>query len=382
MCVSGSVAAYKAIELARLMMRHGADVTCVLSAAAIRLIKPEYFRWATGNTPVTKLTGKLEHVELADYRRSDLIVVYPATANTIGKLAGGIDDTPVSTVLTVALGSHIPIIACMAMHESMHSNPAVRRNTEFLRRHVEFVAPTITEGKAKAPEPKDVMRRVLERFGGSSVLRAKKVLIVAGPTLERIDPVRSVISKSTGRTGALVASELIRAGADVRVVYGPGCAQLPSRVRVVNTVSAADMTRAVIRELRCKTDIVIMAAAVSDYAPTALRSKIKSGKSTVLVKLKPVPKIIDVIKRQRPDAFLIGFKAEARISRTGLVAAAKKTMARCRADMMVANDVESRARPKSRIYIIDDNSVIESGLQTPERHARLIRAELESRLKR
>ena len=110
LCVAGSVAAYKAIELARLLMRHGADVTCVTSNAATKLIQPDYFKWATGNEVITKLTGDLEHIRLADYNKSDLLIVYPATANTLGKLANGIDDTPISTVLTVGFGSKIPIL--------------------------------------------------------------------------------------------------------------------------------------------------------------------------------------------------------------------------------------------------------------------------------
>ena len=128
LCVAGSVAAYKAIELARLLMRHGADVTCVATSAVTKLIQPEYFKWATGNKVITKLTGELEHIKLADYNQSDLIVVYPATANTLGKLANGIDDTPVSTVLTVAFGSKIPILMCLAMHASMYENSAVTKN--------------------------------------------------------------------------------------------------------------------------------------------------------------------------------------------------------------------------------------------------------------
>ena len=104
LCVAGSVAAYKAIELARLLMRHGADVTCVVSNAATKLIQPDYFKWATGNKVITKLTGELEHIRLEDYNQSDLVIVYPATANTLGKLANGIDDTPISTILTVCFG--------------------------------------------------------------------------------------------------------------------------------------------------------------------------------------------------------------------------------------------------------------------------------------
>ena len=141
LCVAGSVAAYKAIELARLLMRHGADVTCVASGAATKLIQPDYFKWATGNDVITKLTGNLEHIKLADYNQSDLVIVYPATANTLGKLANGIDDTPISTVLTVGFGSKIPILMCLAMHESMYDNSAVKKNIEFLKNKIQFISP-------------------------------------------------------------------------------------------------------------------------------------------------------------------------------------------------------------------------------------------------
>ena len=218
LCVTGSVAAYKSIELARLLMRHGADVTCVASKAATNLIKPSYFKWATGNEVITKLTGDLEHIKIADYKKSDLIVVYPCTANTLGKLANGIDDTPISTVLSVGFGSKIPIIVALAMHEAMYENPAVRKNMDFLKNKVDFVAPQMVEEKAKAAEPEGVLDFVLKKFGSSSKLHGKKVLITAGPTIEYIDPVRVITNQSTGKTGVLLASELVSAGAKVTLI--------------------------------------------------------------------------------------------------------------------------------------------------------------------
>ena len=354
LCVAGSVAAYRAIDVARLLMRHGADVTCVLSSAATRLIRPEYFRWATGNAPVTRLTGRLEHVELADYGRSDLVVVYPATANTIGKLASGIDDTPVATVLTVALGSKIPIIACMAMHASMHANPAVRRNTAFLRKSIEFVEPAILEGKAKAPEPEAVLRRALVVLGASSALRGKRALVVAGPTSERIDAVRSIVSHSTGETGTLVASELAAAGARVRMVYGPACVRPPEGIGVTSVTSAAEMARAVRAELRAGTDIVVMAAAVSDYAPSSQpRSKMPSRRAALTLRLVPTPKIVDGIRSACPKAVIVAFKAEAGVSHARLVSSARSKMAKCDADIVVANDVGARAGGRRATVILE-----------------------------
>jgi len=261
LCVAGSVAAYKAIELARLLMRHGADVRCVTSEAVTKLIQPDYFKWATGNDVITKLTGKLEHIKLADYKQSDLVIVYPGTANTLGKLANGIDDTPVSTVLTVGFGSKIPILMCLAMHESMYENSAVKKNIKFLKNKIEFLSPKIVEGKAKAPEPEDVLNNVLAKFGFSSVLKNKKVLMTAGPTIEYIDPIRAITNLSSGKTGTLLASELISAGAKVTLVYGPGN-QVPTKgIKVINVTTSKEMFDAVKKELQKKYDIVIMAAA-------------------------------------------------------------------------------------------------------------------------
>ncbi|HET6457507.1 MAG TPA: flavoprotein, partial [Nitrosopumilaceae archaeon] len=192
LCISGSVASYKAIELARLLMRHGADVICVASKAATNLIKPSYFKWATGNEVITQLTGDLEHIKVANYKQSDLIIVYPCTANTLGKLANGIDDTPISTVLSVGLGSKIPIVIALAMHEAMYENPAVVKNIEFLKKKVDFIAPIFVEDKAKAAEPDEVLDFILKKFGSSSILRGKSILITAGPTIEYIDPVRVI----------------------------------------------------------------------------------------------------------------------------------------------------------------------------------------------
>lgn len=338
LCVSGSVAAYKAIELARLMMRRGAEVRCVASPAAGRLLRPAYLRWATGYPVVTKLTGDMEHVELADYGKSDMIVVYPATANTLGRMANGMDDGAVSSVLTMGFGARIPVLVAPAMHEAMYSNPAVARNVEFLSEKAEMVGPVMREGKARAAEPGEVLERVLDVLS-PPLLRGRRALVVAGPTSEKIDPVRSVTSNSTGRTGVLVASALASAGASVTMVYGPGTEAPPRRMRVVRVVSSREMGAAVCSELRQKYDVVVMAAAVSDYVPAARRSKLRSGRPEVVVRMKRAPKIIDSVKRIRPGALLVGFKAEHDVSDAVLERRARKKMRESRADIVVANDV-------------------------------------------
>jgi phosphopantothenoylcysteine decarboxylase/phosphopantothenate--cysteine ligase len=380
LCVAGSVAAYKSIELARLLMRHGAIVKCVMSNASTKLIKPDYMKWATGNNVITKLTGNMEHIDLADYKRSDLIIVYPSTANTLGKLANGIDDTPISTVLTVAFGSKIPILMGLAMHASMYENMAVRKNIQFLRKKVDFVAPQMIEGKAKAPEPEDVLEFVLTKFGQSKKLKGKKILMTAGPTVEKIDPVRVMTNISTGKTGTLLASELVSAGAKVTLVYGPGTAEPPKGAKIIHVTTVSEMFSTVKKELRKKFDVVILTAAVSDFIPKNSNSKIKSNKNTS-IKLTKAPKIIDHIKKIH-KGILIGFKAEADVSKKELISRARKKLRESNADLMIANDIGSGYNNPNynEVFLVDSKNVVKTGRKTKAKIVKIIRKNIEKNL--
>ena len=386
LCVAGSVAAYKAIELARLLMRHGADVTCVASNAVTKLVQPDYFKWATGNAVITKLTGELEHIRLADYNQSDLIIVYPGTANTLGKLANGIDDTPVSTVLTVGFGSKIPILMCLAMHSSMYDNLAVKKNMEFLKNKIEFLTPQMIEGKAKAPEPEDVLDYVLKKFGFSSILKNKKILMTAGPTIEYIDPVRVITNQSSGKTGVLLASELISAGSKVTLVYGPGIEKPPKGAKVIRVSTSKEMYDAVKKEMKKKFDVVIMNAAVADYIPEKpSKKKINSTQNKIKISLKKVPKIIDQIKKIQKNVILIGFKAEANVTKKELIVLAKKKLKESNSDMIIANDIGSPRYKKNPNYnevlVVDSGNVRSSGWKMKEKIVKFIRKEIEIKLK-
>ena len=385
LCVAGSVAAYKAIELARLLMRHGADVTCVASGAVTKLIQPDYFKWATGNDVITKLTGKLEHIKLADYNQSDLVIVYPATANTLGKLANGIDDTPISTVLTVGFGSKIPILMCLAMHESMYDNSAVKNNIGFLKNKIQFLSPQMIEGKAKAPEPEDVLDFVLKKFGFSSILENKKVLMTAGPTIEYIDPVRVITNLSSGKTGVLLASELISAGAKVTLIYGPGNEEPPEGAKIINVTTNKEMLDATKKELKKKYDVVIMAAAASDYTPEKpSKSKIKSNKKALTIRLKKAPKIIDHVKKSQRDAILVGFKAETNLSKSALIKSAKTKLKESNADLIIANDIGIKYQKNpnnNQIIIVDEKKTTTSVWQKKEKIVKIIRKEIEKKIK-
>ena len=386
LCVAGSVAAYKAIELARLLMRHGADVTCVISNAATKLIQPDYFKWATGNEVITKLTGELEHIRLADYNKSDLVIVYPATANTLGKLANGIDDTPISTVLTVGFGSKIPILMCLAMHDSMYENLAVKKNIQFLKNKIEFISPQMIEGKAKASEPEDVLEYVLKKFGFSSALKNKKVLMTAGPTIEHIDPVRVITNQSTGKTGVSLASELISAGAKVTLVYGPGEEKPPKGAKIISVLSSKEMLNAVKTELKKKFDIVIMTAAVADYIPAnPSKNKIKSSKNEIKISLKKAPKIIDQIKKYQKNLLLVGFKAETNLTKNQLIKSAQKKLKESSSDMIVANDIGSSRYKKNpqnnQVIIVDSEKIVVSGWMKKQKIAKFIKKQIEQKIK-
>ena len=384
LCVAGSVAAYKSIELARLLMRHGANVKCVMSNASTKLIKPDYMKWATGNNVITKLTGDMEHIDLADYKRSDLLIVYPSTANTLGKLAAGIDDTPVSTVLTVAFGSKLPIVMGLAMHRSMYENAAVRKNIAFLEKKIDFVSPNMIEGKAKAPEPEDVLHFILTKFGQSKILKGKKVLMTAGPTIEKIDPIRIITNHSTGKTGVLLASELVSAGAKVTLVYGPGITEPPKGAKIIPVQTVTDMFNEVKKQMKKKFDIVILAAAASDYIPKNQYSKkIKSTKNSLTIELKKAPKIIDHIKKLQKDVFLIGFKAETNISKKELVVRAKQKLRDSKADMIIANDIGKNYFKDTRyneLLIVDSETVVAIGRNKKEKIAKLICKNIEKRI--
>jgi phosphopantothenoylcysteine decarboxylase/phosphopantothenate--cysteine ligase len=357
LCVTGSVAAYRAIDLARLLMRHGADVHAVMTeSTAAALLHPEMMKWATGNDVITKLTGNLEHVMFADYGMSDLIIVYPCTANTIGKMAAGIDDTPVTSVLSVALGSKIPIIVAPAMHEAMYENRFIQQNVGSLRGHVTFVEPKVEEGKAKAAEPEHVLDAAIAALSAGP-LAGKRVLVTAGSTVEHIDPIRVVTNMSSGKMGAAIAQEAERMGATVTLVYGRGSE--PANGRVVRVNTSEEMHKAVISELSSKKyDIAIMAAAVADYTPVKRsEKKIDTRAGRMELSLVATRKIIDEVKKRSKSTFLVAFKADYGVSDSVLIDRAYKKLQECDADIVVANDLgrkgSAAGSDRNEVFVVD-----------------------------
>lgn len=364
LCITGSVAAYRAIDMARLLMRHGADVHAVMSqSTSSTLLHADMMEWATGNEVVTKLTGKLEHVALADYSMSDLIVVYPCTANTIGKAAGGIDDTPVTSVLSVALGSKIPIIIAPAMHEAMYGNEFIQQNVEKLKKRTTFVEPPIEEGKAKVAEPEDVLKVVVAAIGRAGPLAGRKMLVTAGSTAEQIDPIRVITNASSGKMGAAIAREAEGMGAQVTLVYGHG-AETPSASKVIRVRTGDEMRGAIVSELKKGYDAVIMAAAVSDFRPSSRsEKKLDTRSGGVKLSLVPTKKIVDEVKKIDSDVFLVAFKADHGVSDLALVDMAFKKLKECRADLVVANDLgrkgSAAGSDTAEVFVVDGKKKVE-----------------------
>ncbi len=345
LCITGSVAAVQSSEIARLLMRHGAEVVAVFSDAAQEIIHPYLMEWATGNPVITELTGKIEHVALAgDHdEKADLVLIVPATANTISKIAKGVDDTPVTSTVTTAFGTGVPIIIVPAMHASMYKHPILKENIKYLEDlGVEFIGPRLEEGKAKIATPQEVVNTILTRLKPSQDFAGKRFLITAGPTLEYIDPVRIVTSKSSGRMGIAIAQAAYQRGAKVTLVYGHGMLPAPEKVRVIDVETTQEMFEAVTGELlKKKYDVLIAAAAVADWIPeTQQKEKVPTAKTqTLSVTFQPTPKIVDAVKDIQKSIYLVLFKAEHNVSDDELIERAHTRLLRAKADLIVANDV-------------------------------------------
>lgn len=345
LCVTGSVAAVQCAEIARCLMRRGAEVFAVMSPAAQKIIHPYLMEWATGNQVVTELTGKIEHVALAGEHseKADLVLVAPATASTISKIACGIDDTTVTSVVTTAFGSKIPVVIVPAMHESMYKHPIVNENIAKLKAlGIDFVGPRIEEGKAKIAETNEIVAAVIRKLSSQQDFSGKNILITAGSTVEHIDPIRVVTNKSSGKMGIALAEEALERGADVTLVYGLGTALPPSNAHVIRVETTGQMHEAVVSELKSKRyDVVVAAAAAADWSvKKPFTYKVSTHERKLLdLKLKPAPKIIDSVKKVYSQAFLVAFKAEYKLSKNELIAKAYERLLESNADLIVVNDV-------------------------------------------
>ena len=350
--ITGSIAAVRTVDLVRELIRRGAEVHCIMSNAACQILHPYSLEYASSCPVITEITGRVEHVEFCGKGGiADLLLVAPATANTISKMATGIDDTPVTTFATTAIGSGKTVMVVPAMHEAMYRHPGVLKNLETLKSMgIAVVDPRIEEGKAKIADKERIVLEV-ERALGPKDLASKRILITSGSNAEKIDPIRILTNRASGRTGVEIGLEAFRSGGEITIVhrYRMG---LP--FREVYAESAQEMLDAVLSELESGYCALISAAAIADYTLDPMEEKIKSGQDLVL-RLKPTKKMIKEVRSAYPDLKIVGFKAETNVSDDELVKRATESMKSADLDFVVANDVGSGGIgcEDNRVHIIN-----------------------------
>ncbi|MCH8157300.1 MAG: bifunctional phosphopantothenoylcysteine decarboxylase/phosphopantothenate--cysteine ligase CoaBC [Nitrospinae bacterium] len=343
--VSGGIAAYKAVELLRLLMKERAKVYVVMSANAGKFVTPLTFEALSGN-PVyhqvfdSALSAAMEHIRAAE--SAHLLIVAPATAGTIGKLANGLADDALSNLFTAFRG---PVLIAPAMNEGMYANPAVKANIETMKeRGIEFIEPEHGElacgtvGQGRLAEPETLLEAVRRRLNVRNDLSGLRILVTAGPTHEPLDPVRYISNPSSGKMGFAVACAARDRGAKVTLISGPTWLAAPEDVHFLSCRKAAEMNE-LVRQQFPDCDVLVMAAAVGDFAMERIeKEKIKKkGNEALVLKLVPTEDILLNVAKWKTRQFVVGFAAESE----NLVQSATEKLRRKKLDLIVANDISA-----------------------------------------
>jgi phosphopantothenoylcysteine decarboxylase/phosphopantothenate--cysteine ligase len=314
-----------------------------MTDAATRIVHPDALWFATGEPPILNLTGDVEHVRWLGDRedRADLLLVAPATANTIGKMALAIDDTPVTTFATTALGTGVPVVVAPAMHGTMWRHEGVLGNLDRLREMgVDIVLPREEEKKAKLADVETIVAHCVRALAGERPLRDRKVLVVAGSTEEPIDRVRLISNRSSGGLGVALAEEAFARGADVTLLMGRHQVEPPPYVAVGSFTTVESLMQAT-EDIPGDTAVILAVAAISDYRQgTQVRGKLASGKPELELKLEPTPKVLPYLRSAAPDSFLVSFKLEVGPNDEQLEDIARQRLVAGPMDMVVANDMD------------------------------------------
>ena len=378
--ITGGIAAYKAAELVRLLVKAGARVRVAMTANAVRFVTPLTFEALSGHRVIRDMWGQeettIDHITWG--QESDLIIIAPATANIIAKMAHGIADDFLSTMVVAATAK---TLVCPSMNDRMLMNPAVQDNLRLLReRNFAVMSPgegqlaCRSEGPGRLPEPEEIVEQARTLLSPQD-LSGLKVLVTAGPTVEPIDPVRYISNRSSGRMGFALAKAATRRGASVTLVSGPGTLTPPHGATFIRIKTAEEMRNAVL-ENRPGCDIIIKAAAVSDYRPKdRARQKIKKGTDSLSLDLVKNPDILSELgdTKKKSPCVLVGFAAETE----DLLANAKAKLKAKNLDMIVANDVsrdDAGFETDTNIIkmIFSDGQVEDSPLMTKDEVADLV----------
>jgi len=364
--VTGGIAAYKIPYLVRGLVKQGADVRVVMTRNARHFVAPLSLQTLSGKSVLAEMFESdtdppMAHIEWT--REIDLMLITPATANFIGKMANGIADDLLSTMI---LTIEAPIVIAPSMNSRMYKHPAVIQNLNRLReRGVHILEPESgdlacgEEGIGRMAEVDTIIRFIRERLIPTGPLSGKKLIVTAGPTVEPIDPVRFISNRSSGKMGYALAREARRMGGDVTLVSGPTSLNSPEGVRFIPVQTALEMQEQVER-LFSDTDILIMAAAVGDFAAAERsREKIKKGNGPLSLQLVANPDILKVLSTQRGAQVLVGFAAETE----NVKEEALKKLGQKGVDLMVANDVSGKeagfGSDKNRVMIVGRNGIQE-----------------------
>lgn len=339
LCVTGSIAAYKSVEIARRLTESGMSVNVVMTRSAAQFITPLTFESVTGNKVSSGLFDEpLSHISLPE--NADLIIIAPATANIIGKYAAGIADDLMTSILLAYDG---PLLMAPAMNSKMYNNPVVKKNIKYISGlGVKFIGPESgplacgDKGVGRMSEPEDIVEAVIDELTPKD-LKGRNILVTAGPTIEPVDPVRFISNRSSGKMGYEVARAAKRRGADVTLISGPSSLKPPAGVSFLKVESASEMRDAVMKKFR-SCDTAVMTAAVSDFTPSAASSsKIRKGDMQSL-KLTRSPDILKELGSRKAGRLLVGFAAESSKD----ISSAKKKLKEKNLDMIVLNDITKK----------------------------------------
>ncbi len=350
--VTGSIAAVRVVELAHELRREGATVRAVTTPSAESIIHPWAIEFATDAPPITEITGRVEHVDLCGREGwADVLLVAPATANTVGKVASAVDDTPVTTCVTTALGAGVPVVVAPAMHEPMYDHPGVLDALDRLESWgVDLVAPRLEEGKAKIAD-NEAIATAVARATGDRPLDGSNIVVTGGGTAEAVDPVRVLTNRASGQTGRAVARACHVMGADVTLVHA-GIADPPETpgVETIGVESTADLLAATL-DAAVDADALVASAAVGDFTIETRDEKIRSGEPVTL-DFRPTPKVITEVREAHPDLTVVGFKLEPGADDEAMVAEARALMDRTGLTIVVANDARALGGAETRALLV------------------------------
>jgi phosphopantothenoylcysteine decarboxylase/phosphopantothenate--cysteine ligase len=365
--VSGGIAAYKAVEILRLLVREKAEVFVVMSLNAGKFITPLTFESLSGNPVYHEVFGEqssasMPHIRAAE--NADLLVVAPATAGAIGKMANGLADDALSNLYLAFRG---PVLIAPAMNDGMYANPAVQENISRMKqRGIEFIDPEEGElacgtvGQGRLAEPARILKATKTRLAGEGDLTGLKILVTAGPTHEPLDPVRYITNPSSGKMGYAVAGQASRRGAHVTLISGPTHLEPPNGVKIIRCKQAGEMLSLVNRYFP-DCDVLVMVAAVGDFAPdTVQKEKIKKKGEPLALKLMPTPDILLEASKTKSRQMVVGFAAESQ----NVVQSAQEKLNKKNLDLIVANDISAPGigfqSDSNQVTLIDKAGKIDS----------------------